>query len=78
MSDEWRVSVINREFLLCGSYPPLFYVPAEIQVSGPRELIGVSKIIQKSGFIMKNLVGESFIWCVWITFGTTVVTCYNK
>ena len=32
MSDAWRVSVINREFLLCSSYPPLFYVPAEIQV----------------------------------------------
>ena len=59
MSDEWRVSVINREFLLCSSYPPLFYVPTEIQVSDPRQLIGVAKIIQKSGFIMKNLVGVS-------------------
>lgn len=37
VSDEWRVSVINREFLLCGSYPPLFYVPAEIQDSVLKE-----------------------------------------
>ncbi|KAJ7373757.1 hypothetical protein OS493_011366 [Desmophyllum pertusum] len=31
VSDKWRVSVINQEFLLCSSYPPLCYVPAEIQ-----------------------------------------------
>ncbi|KAK2565460.1 Myotubularin-related protein 2 [Acropora cervicornis] len=37
VSDEWRVSVINREFLLCGSYPPLFYVPAETQDSVLKE-----------------------------------------
>lgn len=33
VSDAWRVSVVNQQFLLCNSYPPLFYVPAEIQDS---------------------------------------------
>lgn len=37
VSDKWRVSVINQEFLLCSSYPPLFYVPAEIQDSTLKE-----------------------------------------
>lgn len=37
VSKAWRVSVINQEFLLCSSYPPLFYVPAEIQDSTLKE-----------------------------------------
>lgn len=40
VSDEWRVSVINRDFFLCSSYPPLFYVPAAIQDSVLKECAG--------------------------------------
>lgn len=37
VSDAWRVSLINQQFQLCSSYPPLFYVPAEIQDSTLKE-----------------------------------------
>lgn len=37
VSDRWRVSIINQEFLLCSSYPPLFYIPGEIQDSTLKE-----------------------------------------
>ncbi|XP_020624382.1 uncharacterized protein LOC110061862 [Orbicella faveolata] len=61
VSDKWRVSMINQAFLLCSSYPPLFYVPAEIQDSTLKECAAFRSKGRLPVLCWYNVKKENFI-----------------